>query len=53
MLRLAGQKPTARLVANARASGSAPTHVVALRKPVDVDAEVMKWMSAAYARASR
>jgi hypothetical protein len=53
MLRLAGHKPTARLVANAKASESDPTHLVALRKPGDVDAEVVKWMSAAYAKAER
>lgn len=32
-LRLAEQQPTARLVANPKATGSDPTHVVALRKP--------------------
>jgi Domain of unknown function (DUF5655) len=52
-LRLAGQKPTARLVANAKASGSDPTHVVALESPSDVDADVKKWLAMAYAKAAR
>jgi hypothetical protein len=53
MLRLAGQKPTARLVANAKAAGSDPTHVVALRSAADVDRDVVKWLELAYARAER
>lgn len=48
LLRLPGQKPTARLVANAKAAGSDPTHVVALRAPADVDREVVRWLSLAY-----
>lgn len=53
LLRLAGQKPTARLVANAKAMGSDPTHVVALRTPADVDRDVVKWLELAYAKAAR
>ncbi len=53
LLRLAGQKPTARLVSNARATGSDPTHVVALSSVKDVDADVKKWLALAYGRAAR
>jgi hypothetical protein len=53
LLRLAGQKPTARLAANAKASGSDPTHVVALRVVADVDRDVMKWLELAYEKAAR
>jgi uncharacterized protein DUF5655/uncharacterized protein DUF4287 len=53
LLRLAGQKPTARLVANAKASGSDPTHVVALRTVADVDRDVAKWIALAYEKAAR
>lgn len=53
MLRLAGQKPTARLVANAKATGSDPTHVVALRAAKDIDRDVVKWLELAYAKAAR
>jgi hypothetical protein len=52
-LRLPGEKGTARLVANAKASGSDPTHVVSLAAAKDVDAQVVKWMKAAYERAVR
>jgi hypothetical protein len=53
LLRLAGQKPTTRLVANARASGSDPTHVVALRAAADVDRDVVRWIELAYEKAAR
>jgi hypothetical protein len=53
MLRLAGQKPTARLAANPKATGSDPTHVVALRKTADVDGDVTKWLALAYEKAAR
>jgi hypothetical protein len=52
-LRLAGEKGTARLVANAKAAGSDPTHVVALAKVGEVDREVVAWMKEAYRRAAR
>lgn len=52
-LRLPGTKGTARLVANAKATSSDPTHVVALTRASDVDAEVTKWLAAAYAKAAR
>jgi hypothetical protein len=52
-LRLPGEKPTARLVANARAAGSDPTHIVALGSAADVDAKVVKWLELAYQRAAR
>lgn len=52
-LRLAEQLPTARLVANPKATGSDPTHVVALRKAADVDREVVKWLRLAYEKAAR
>jgi Domain of unknown function (DUF5655) len=53
LLRLPGQKPTARLVANPKATGSDPTHVVALQEPADVDREVVKWLAVAYEKAAR
>ena len=52
-LRLAGHKPTARLVANLISTGSDPTHVVALRSPKEVDGEVVKWLELAYLRSKR
>ncbi len=52
-LRLPGAKPTSRLVTNPKATGSDPTHVVALRSPADVDGEVAKWLERAYRAASR
>lgn len=51
LLRLRGEKPTARLAANPKASGSDPTHVVALRSAKDVDRDVTKWLALAYERA--
>jgi hypothetical protein len=53
LLRLPGQRSTARLVANPKAAGSDPTHVVALREATDVDREVVKWLALAYEMASR
>lgn len=53
LLRLAGQKPTERLVANPRAAGSDPSHVVALSTPKGVDAEVKEWLALAYEAAAR
>lgn len=52
-LRLPGEKGTARLVVDARATGTDPTHVVALAAAKDVDAEVKKWMARAYRAAQR
>jgi Domain of unknown function (DUF5655) len=52
-LRLAGQKPTKRLVANPRAAGSDPTHVVALKSAAEVDEQVSKWLALAYREAAR
>jgi hypothetical protein len=52
-LRLSGEKPTARLVANPKAIGSDPTHTVALGSPRDVDRDVVKWLQAAYEKAAR
>jgi hypothetical protein len=52
-LRLAGEEPTARLIANLKAAGSDPTHVVALAAAKDVDREVVKWLDLAYERAAR
>ncbi len=52
-LRLPGEKPTARLVANAKATGSDPTHVVSLSAAKDVDAQVVKWLALAFQRAAR
>ncbi len=52
-LRLKGEKPTARLVANAKAAGSDPSHIVALGAAKEVDAQVVKWLELAYQRAAR
>ncbi len=52
-LRLAGGKPTSRLVANPKATSSDPTHIVALRGASEVDAQVLKWLKAAYEKAAR
>jgi hypothetical protein len=52
-LRLAGERPTGRLIANRKAAGSDPTHVVALTAARDVDREVVKWLALAYQRAAR
>lgn len=53
LLRLPGQKQTARLAANPKASGSDPTHVVSLQKPADIDRDVVKWLTLAYEKAAR
>jgi hypothetical protein len=53
LLRLPGQRPTARLVANPKAAGSDPTHVVALQEATDVDREVVRWLTLAYEKAAR
>jgi hypothetical protein len=52
-LRLPGEKATARLTTNAKATGSDPTHTVALGAPKDVDAQVLKWLELAYRKAAR
>jgi hypothetical protein len=52
-LRLAGQKPTRRLLANARSIGSDPTHTVALGSATDVDDDVANWLALAYQSAAR
>jgi hypothetical protein len=49
--KLHGAKATPRLVANAKAMASDPSHVVALRAVSDVDAELGGWLRAAYERA--
>ncbi len=50
-LKLHGTKGSSRLVANPKALGSDPSHVVALRAVADVDAQVSAWLRAAYQRA--
>jgi hypothetical protein len=52
-LRLAGENPTSRLVANPKATSSDPTHTVALRGASEVDAQVLEWLKAAYQKAAR
>jgi hypothetical protein len=52
-LRLPGEQPTRRLVASAQASGSDPTHVVALESATAIDAVVKSALRRAYAQASR
>jgi hypothetical protein len=44
---------TDRLLVNAKAVGSDPTHVVALRTAKDVDREVARWLALAYEKAAR
>ena len=50
-LKLAGANATSRLVANAKAQGSDPTHLVALRATKEIDRELRGWLRAAYERA--
>jgi hypothetical protein len=50
-LKLPGAKATGRLVANAKAQGSDPTHLVAVRTLKEVDREVRGWLRAAYEHA--
>jgi hypothetical protein len=52
-LRLPGAKPTSRLIANPKAIGSDPTHVVALGSTAQVDGEIVKWLEMAYRAAAR
>jgi len=52
-LRLAGVKPTRRLVANPQSTGSDPTHTLALGSAAEVDDEVAKWLALAYQKAAR
>jgi hypothetical protein len=52
-LRLKGEKATARLAANPRATGSDPTHIVGLRSAREVDAQVVKWLKQAYGAAAK
>jgi hypothetical protein len=52
-LRLPGEKPTARLVTNRKATGSDPTHTVSLVSAKEVDRDVVKWMKIAYEKAKR
>lgn len=50
-LKLHGEKPTSRLVADAKAMKSDPSHVVAVRAPDEVDKELVAWLREAYDRA--
>lgn len=52
-LRLAGMKPTRRLLANPQSTGSDPTHTLALGSAREVDEEVAKWLALAYQKAAR
>jgi hypothetical protein len=50
-LKLHGEKGTRRLVLDAKAMKSDPSHVVALGAAKDVDTELVKWLRLAYERA--
>ena len=52
-LRLAGIKPTRRLVANPQSTGSDPTHTLALGSISEVDGEIANWLALAYQKAAR
>ncbi len=51
--RLAGEKATARLVANPKSTGSDPTHTIALGSAHEVNREVVRWLKLAYEKAAR
>jgi hypothetical protein len=53
LLRLRGVDAAGRLKGNPRATGSDPTHAVALSSAKEVDAEVRRWMKLAYQMAAR
>jgi hypothetical protein len=50
-LKLRGEKPTSRLVLDAKAMGSDPSHVVGLADRKEVDRELIGWLKKAYDRA--
>jgi hypothetical protein len=50
-LKLHGTKATARLVANAKAQTSDPSHTVGVHTSREVDRELTAWLRAAYDRA--
>ena len=51
-LKLHGEKPNGRLVADPKAARSDPSHVVALKSRKDVDRAFVGWLRLAYERAS-
>ncbi len=51
--KLHGEKGTKRLVVDAKASKSDPSHVVALQRVGEVDKELVGWLRKAYDRAKR
>jgi hypothetical protein len=53
MLCLHGEPPTKRLLANPRATGSDPTHVIGIASAKEVDGQVETWLKLAYQRAAR
>jgi hypothetical protein len=52
LLKLHGERGTPRLVANAKAGASDPSHAVALRAIAEVDKEFVRWLRKAYERAA-
>jgi hypothetical protein len=52
-LKLHGEKPTSRLVLDAEATKSDPSHVVGVRAVQEVDKELVGWMRSAYERARK
>ena len=52
LLKLRGEKGTARLVADAKAGASDPSHAVGVRDVAEVDAELTRWLRKAYERAA-
>jgi Domain of unknown function (DUF5655) len=51
-LKLHGEKPTSRLVLDAKAMKSDPSHVVAVKGRSEVDKELIGWLRKAYDRAA-
>jgi len=52
LLKLHGEKGTARLVPNPKAGASDPSHAVAVRDEAEVDKELTRWLRKAYERAA-
>jgi hypothetical protein len=53
LLKLHGDEGTLRLVANAKAGASDPSHAVAVRDVTEVDKQLARWLRKAYERAAK
>jgi hypothetical protein len=51
-LKLRGEKPASRLVLDAKATRSDPSHVVSVRSFREVDRQLVAWLRQAYDRAT-